>query len=130
MVNTLPPPEKVQQLMRIRSQRRVGQTAKGLIIEVLVDPFDLTAGGLLDNAIATARMVARELGNYAEGHHCAASNKDWNRRASPPWRKKLFGSWPSGSDTVRTFKPCSPSRQARDCAACWPLRLASASKAR
>ena len=37
--------------------------------------------------------------NHAEGHDRAASSSDWNWRASPPWTKKLFGSWPSGSET-------------------------------
>jgi hypothetical protein len=31
-VNTLPPPEKVQQRVRVGSQSCVGQTAKGFVI--------------------------------------------------------------------------------------------------
>ena len=78
MVNTLPPPEKVQQLVRVGSQSCVGQAAQGFVIEILVDPFDLTAGQLLDNAVRAAHMVVGWLGNYAERHHRAASSKDWN----------------------------------------------------
>ena len=48
--------------MRISSQGRVGQTAKGLIIEVLIDPSDLTAGRLLDNAVGAVGMVVGGLG--------------------------------------------------------------------
>jgi hypothetical protein len=69
VVNTLPPPEKVQQLVRIGSKGGVGQAAKHFVIEILVDPVNLTAGGLLNNAIRAARMVVGELMNYAEGHH-------------------------------------------------------------
>ena len=78
MVNTLPPPEKVQQLVRIGSQGGVGQAAEHFVVEVLVDPVNLTAGGLFDNAIRAAHMVVGRLVNYAEGHHCAASSSDWN----------------------------------------------------
>ena len=51
VVNILPPPEKVQQLVRISSQGGVGQAAEHLVVEILVDPVNLTAGGLFDNAI-------------------------------------------------------------------------------
>src|SRR5512132_241072 len=112
VVNALPPTEKVQQLVRIGSQGGIGQAAEHFVVEVLVDPINLTASGLFNDAIRAAHMVVGGLVNYTEGHHCAASSRDWNRRASPPWTKKLFGSWPLGSDTVCTFKPFSPSRQA------------------
>ena len=79
VVHTLPPSEKMQQRVRVGSQSCVGQTAKGFVIEVMVDPVDLTAGRLFDDAIRAADMVVRALGNYAERHHCAASNRDWNR---------------------------------------------------
>ena len=64
--------------MRIRSQSGVGQAAKGFIVEVLVDPVNLTAGRLLDNAIRASHMVIGPLVNDAESHHCAASSSDWN----------------------------------------------------
>ena len=78
VVNTLPPAEKVQQLVRVGSQSSVGQTAKGFVIEVLVDPFNLTAGRLLDNAVRAADMIVRRLGNYTECHQRAASRRHWN----------------------------------------------------
>src|SRR5579872_2288265 len=114
VVNTLPPPEKVQQLVRIGSQGGVGQAAEHFVVEVLVDPVNLTAGGLFNDAIRAAHMVVGGLVNYTEGHHCAASSRDWNCGASPPWTKKLFGSWPSGRAMVREFTPCSVSRQTSD----------------
>src|ERR1019366_7091963 len=129
-VNTLPPPEKVQQLVRICSQGGVGQTAKGFVVEVLVDPVNLTAGRLFDNPVRASHMVVGGLVKHAEGHHCAASSSDWNWRASPPWTQKLLGSWPSGSETRRAVMPRSRSLRKRHCAACWPLPLRSASKAR
>jgi hypothetical protein len=76
VVNTLPPPEKVQQLVRISSQGGVGQAAEHLVVEILVDPVNLTAGGLFDNAIRASHMVVGRLVNHAEGHHLAASSSD------------------------------------------------------
>jgi hypothetical protein len=69
VVNTLPPPEKVQQLVRICSQGGVGQAAEHFVVEVPVDPVNLAAGGLLDNAIRAVHMVGGRLVSYAEGHH-------------------------------------------------------------
>jgi hypothetical protein len=76
MVNTFPPPEKVQQFVRICSQGGVGQAAEHLVVEVLIDPGNLTAGGLVDNAIRTSHVVVGRLVNHAEGHHRAASSSD------------------------------------------------------
>src|ERR1700719_1575245 len=115
--------------MRVASQSCVGETAKGFVVEVLVDPINLAAGRLLDNAVRAVHMVVRGLGNYAKGHHCASSSKDWNWRASPPWTKKLLGSWSLGSETTRAVMPRSRTLRERHCAACWPLPLPSASKA-
>src|SRR5262249_54041124 len=119
-----------QQFMRISSQGGVDQASEHLVVEVLIDPVDLTAGGLFDNAVRAAHMVFGGLGNYPEGHHRAASSSDWNRRASPTWTKKVFGSWPSGRPMLRPSTPGRASRQASDCAAFWPLPFVSASKAR
>jgi hypothetical protein len=41
-----------------------------------VDPVNLTASGLFDNAVRAAHIVVGGLGNYAEGHHRAASSSD------------------------------------------------------
>src|ERR1700682_1531451 len=127
-MNALPPTEKVQQLMRIAFQGAIGQTAKGLVIEILIDPVNLTPCPLHDDAIGTSCLVGGRLVKNVKRHGRAASNSDWNWRASPSSTKKLFGSWPSGSETLRTFMPCSLSRQASDCAACWPLPFVSVSK--
>ena len=43
--------EKVQQFVRISAQGSVGQAAKGFVVEVLVDPVNLTPGRLFDNPI-------------------------------------------------------------------------------
>jgi hypothetical protein len=77
VVNTLPPSEKVQQFVRLGSQGNVGQATEHFVVEVLVDPFDLTAG-LLDNAVRASHMIVGRLVNHAEGHDCAASSSDWN----------------------------------------------------
>jgi hypothetical protein len=69
VVNTLPPPEKVQQFVRISAQGSVGQAAKGFVVEVLVDPVNLTPGRLFDNPIWAPHMVVGGLVNYVEGHH-------------------------------------------------------------
>src|SRR4029077_6521320 len=128
VVNTLPPPEKVQQLVRIGPQSSVSQTAKRFVVEVLVDPVNLTAGRLFDNPIRASHVVVGGLVSHAEDHHCAASSIDWNWCASPPWTKKLLGSWPSGSKTRRAVMPRCRRLRERSCAACWPLPLTSASK--
>src|SRR5262245_31192308 len=67
VVNALPPPEKVQQFVRIGSQGGVGQAAEHFVVEVLVNPVNLTAGGLLNDAIRTADMIVGGLVNYTEG---------------------------------------------------------------
>ena len=77
VVNTLPPAEKVQQLVRIGSQG-VSASGEGFRNRGTVDPVNLTAGGLFDNAIRASHMVVGGLVNHAEGHHCAASSSDWN----------------------------------------------------
>jgi hypothetical protein len=66
----------VQQLVRICSQGGVGQAAEHFVVEVLVDPVNLAAGGLFDNAIRASRMIVGRLVNHAEGHHRAASSSD------------------------------------------------------
>ena len=76
MVNPLPPPKKVQQFVRIRSQGGVGQAAEHFVVEVLVDPVNLTTGGLFDNAIRTSHMIVGRLMDHTEGHHRAASSSD------------------------------------------------------
>src|SRR5260370_41994420 len=119
-MNTLPPTEKVQQLVRITFQGVIRQAAKSLVIEILINPIDLTSCRLYDDAIGASCRVGGGLVKNTKRHVRAASSRDWNWRGSPSSTKKLFGSWPSGSWTLRTFTPCSVSRQASDRAACCP----------
>ena len=114
VMNTLPPTEKVQQLVRITFQGIICQAAKGLVIEILIDPVNLTSCRLHDDAIRASCLIVGGLVNHTKRHGRAASSSDWNWRASPPWTKKLFGSCPSGSETRQAFKPCSLSRPASD----------------
>src|SRR2546427_946335 len=130
VVNALPPAEKVQQLMRIGFEGDIRQAAKGLVIEILIDPVDLAPRLSHDDAVRAPCLVGGRLMKNTKGHGRAASNSAWNWRASPSPTKNVFGSWPSGSETLRTFMPCSLSRPASECAACRPLPFGSASKAR
>src|SRR5713101_3377976 len=130
VMNTLPPTEKVQQLVRITFQGIIRQAAKGLVIEILIDPVNLASCRLHDDAIRASCLIGGGLVKNTKRHGRAASSRNWNWRASPFSVKKLFGSWPSGNETLRTSMPCSLSRQASDCDACCPLPFVSASKAR
>jgi len=112
VMNTLPPTEKVQQLVRITFQGIICQAAQGLVIEILIDPVNLTSGGLHDDAIRASCLIVGGLVDHTKRHGRAASSSDWNWRASPPWTKKLFGSCPSGKETRQAFKPSSLSRPA------------------
>src|SRR5262245_15516145 len=78
VVNTLPLPGKVQQRVSHRFAELRRPDDEGFRNRGMVDPLDLTAGGLFDDPIRAADMVVRWLGNYAEGHHRASSNRDWN----------------------------------------------------
>jgi hypothetical protein len=75
VVNTLPPPEKVQQLVRVCSQGGVSQAAEHFVVEVLVDPVNLTAGGLIDNAIWAPHMVVGGLVKNTKHHGRATSSR-------------------------------------------------------
>ena len=52
--------------MRIGSQGGVGKASEHLVVEVVIDLVDLTAGGLFDNAVRASHMLVRGLGNGAE----------------------------------------------------------------
>ena len=58
-MNTLPPTEKVQQLVRITSQGMISQAAKGLVIEIPIDPVNLTSCCLHDDAVRASCRVVR-----------------------------------------------------------------------
>src|SRR5215831_13240288 len=49
MVNTFPPTQKVQQVMGIAAEGKIGDAAQAFQIQIAVDPVDLAASGLLDN---------------------------------------------------------------------------------
>src|ERR1017187_8528660 len=130
MVHAGPPTQKVQQVYGIAAQGGFRQAAHTFAIQEAIDPFHFAAHRLLDNAKGASCIVGALRMDHLEGHTCASSNRHRNCWASPPCTKKLFGSCPSGNETLRAFKPCSLSRHASSCAACWPLPLLSASKAR
>src|SRR5471030_109530 len=130
MVNTRPPTDKMQQVVSVETQALVRQAAHVLAIQVTIDPTDFVARLLFDNANWALCSAGGLRIDKMKFHGWAASSSDWNCRASPPWTKKLLGSWPSGSETRRAVMPCSQRRRDRHCAACWPLSLPSASKAR
>ena len=77
------------------------------MIQIAIDPIDLAAGGLLDDAKGAACGIGGGLVNDTKFHGRAASSSDWNWRASPPCTKKLLGSWPSGRETRRAVMPRS-----------------------
>src|SRR2546427_7491907 len=101
-MNTLPPADKVQQVVSVDAQGRVRQAADVLAVQITIDPADLPAGSLFDDTNRTLCVVGGLLVDHAELHGCAASRRDWNWGASPPWRKKEFGSWPSGRSEEHT----------------------------
>src|ERR1022692_4176443 len=130
MVHAGPPAQEVQQVHGVAAQGVFRQTAHTFPIQETIDPFHFAADRLFDDAIWASCVVAVVRMDHLEGHTRACSNRHWNCWASRPWTKKLFGSCPSGKETLRAFKPCSLSRHASPCAACRPLPLLSASKVR
>src|SRR5260370_40175148 len=101
-MNTFPPTEKVQQLVRITSQGVVREAAKGFVIEVLIDPANHTSCRLYDDAIWASSRVGGGLGSNTKRHARAASSRAWNCPASAPSPKKPVGSWPLDSSTAQT----------------------------
>src|SRR5258708_8191519 len=110
MVHAGPPAQEVQQVHSIAAQGGFGQAAHTFAIQETIDPFHFAACWLLDDAKSTSCVVAVVRMDHLEGHARAFSNRHWNCGASPPWTKKLLGSCPSGKQTRRAFKPCSPTR--------------------
>src|ERR1700693_1203574 len=111
-----PPTKKVQKVHGVTAQRGFGEAAGAFAIQKTINPLHFTAGLCFDDMEGTS-CAATRLMDYLECHGRAASRRRWNCRASPPWTKKLFGSWPSGSETVKAVKPCSLRRGASRCAA-------------
>ena len=50
VMNALPPADKVQQVVSVTAQGLVRQAADVLAVQITIDPADLPAGGLFDNA--------------------------------------------------------------------------------
>jgi hypothetical protein len=67
-MNAFPPAEEVQQVLRIASQGEVGHAAEAFVVQIAIDPIDLAAGGLLDDAERAARRIAGGLVNDPELH--------------------------------------------------------------
>jgi hypothetical protein len=67
-MNTLPPAKKVKQLMCIDAQRSVSQAANILAVQEAIDPGDLVACGLLDNANWTLPVAGGVLVDHMELH--------------------------------------------------------------
>src|ERR1019366_8006585 len=126
----MPPANEVQQVVSVGAQAGVGYVADVLAVEIPIDPANFPSSGLFDHTERTVRSGGAALMDDLKLHDCAASRRDWNRRASPPSTKKELGSCPSGRSTRRPQSPCSLRRWASCAAACWPLRLASTSKVR
>src|SRR6266576_1001473 len=129
-MNTLPPTNKVQQVVSIGAQGGVRHATNKFAVQITIDPADLPTIGLPDDTNRTLCVVGGLLMDQAELHDEATSRRDWNCPASPPWTKKEFGSWPSGRSTRRAVMPCARRLCASCCDACWPLPLASTSKVR
>src|SRR5258708_9278761 len=68
VVNALPPAEKVQQLMRIGFEGDIRQAAKGLVIEILIDPVDLAPRLSHDDAVRAPCLVGGRLMKNTKGH--------------------------------------------------------------
>jgi hypothetical protein len=75
VVNTDPPAEEVQQVEGVATERRFGQTANPLAVQVAIDPSHLTARFVLDNMKRASCLVQTVLMNEMEGHGRAASKR-------------------------------------------------------
>ena len=68
VMNTLPPADKVQQVVSVDAQGRVRQAADVLAVQVTIDPADLPAGGLFDDTNRTLCFVGGLLVDHVELH--------------------------------------------------------------
>ena len=64
----------MQQDMRVTSNGEIGQTPEALDVEIAVDPVDLPAGSLLDDAKRTAGRIGAGLVEETESHRVALSS--------------------------------------------------------
>jgi hypothetical protein len=68
VMDTVPPTKKMQQLMCIDAQGRISQAANILAVQETIDPGDLAACGLLDNANWTLPVAGGALVDHMELH--------------------------------------------------------------
>ena len=68
VMHAFPPAQEVQQVMRIDAQCGVGQAADVFAVQIPVDPADLAARGLFDNADRTLSVVGATLVDHLKGH--------------------------------------------------------------
>ena len=68
VMNTLPPANKVQQVVSVGAQGGVRQAANIFAVQVTIDPADSPAGGLLDDTNRTLCVVGGLLVDHAELH--------------------------------------------------------------
>src|SRR5207244_6123525 len=68
VMNTLPPADKMQEVVSVGAQRLVRQAANVLAVQETIDPADLAAGGLLDNANGTLSIAGCERVDQMELH--------------------------------------------------------------
>src|SRR5215469_3732387 len=74
VMNTLPPANKVQQVVSVGAQSSVRQTANIFTIQVAIDPANLAAGDLLDDTNRTVSLVGSLLVAHTKLHSRAASS--------------------------------------------------------
>jgi hypothetical protein len=92
VMNALPPADEVQQVVSVDAEGLVRQAADIFAVQVTIDPADFPPRGLLDHMNRTLCVRGGRQVDHVELHGCAASRRDWNCRASPPWTKKELGS--------------------------------------
>jgi len=68
VTNTLPPADKMQQVVSVSAQGGVRQAANIFAVQVTIDPANSLAGGLLDDTNRTMCVVGGLLVDYAELH--------------------------------------------------------------
>src|SRR5260370_4513118 len=101
MVHAGPPAQEVQQVHSIAAQGGFRQAAHTFAIQETIDPFHFATHRLLDDAKWASCVAGVLRVDHLEGHTRATFNRHWNCWASPPWTKTLFGSCPSGKETLR-----------------------------
>ena len=76
VMQALPPANKVQQVVSVDAQTRVGQSANILAVQVTIHPTDSEAGGLLYHLNRAVCVGCGLVEDYVELHDGAASSRD------------------------------------------------------